>query len=590
MAASAGAQPAWAAKKKRPSAYKIIYKLNGGTNPAKQVKTVRRGKSIAVDKLRKPHRKDYVFCGWYSDSALSKRAVKVRGRAEKAGRRVFAKWEPTYYPIFYHLNGGTNPAKQVTRVKRNKTLSVAKLKVPTRRGYTFTGWYLDAALTQRAASVSGKPDLALREVRASWEETVFSIDYKLNGGSTIIAQTESYKISSPTFTFNRPMRDGFRFTGWYADSGLTIVKDKVSKGSAGNLTLYAGWSPVDYWERQLLEKCSTVNAIAEEADGAAASFVFITDMHLPSNALVSPYLVKRVIEATPASMVVFGGDALNFHTTRSNAVDLLGSMRPMFSGTEFHFVRGNHDANSYNSAATDELTLSDAEILDLTEGTNETREAGRFYYYRDDDEKRTRYLFLDSGVVKKPRLAGSEQSFWVKDRILELSAEWTVVVVVHRFFEGQKDVSGIYTPPLEAFGRDLVAVLDDVYEQADATIAGVLSGHCHRDYYERPSAKGYPYFGVATTCDAYAKVESDPVRARMLGTDDEQAFDVVTIDLAHKLVHLTRVGWGRDRCYSYAPEEPLPPSEGEGGDGSEGGESPSPTLHAASRSGAPLSA
>lgn len=496
-----------------------------------------------------------------SASASAPRALALSPKAKKSKK-------PASYKIVYKLDGGANPASQILTVTRNKKVSVSKLKVPKRKGYKFTGWYSDSSCSVRAKTIAGVSKAAKRRVYASWKPKTYKISCDMGGGQQVITLPTSYTIESSSITLRHPVRDGYAFTGWYSDSALSQKKTKVKKGSTGNLKLYAGWSPVDYWDKHLEEKCAVINALAAEAEGSPASFVFITDMHLLNNAFVSPYLVKQVIGRTGASMVVFGGDALNYHSTRSDAVDLLGSVRTMFGGLEFHYVRGNHDANTYNSNAVAEVGISDAEFLSLTRGTNEVREGSDLYYYRDDAMRHVRYLFLDSGVtMTNVAHIDNAQLSWLRERILELDEKWTVLIMVHRFFNAKAEVPTIFSPSRTLCGIDLIRAIDGVYEEASATIAGVVSGHCHRDYAEYPSAKGYPYFATVTTCDAYGKVSSDPWRARAKGTDDEHAFDVVTLDTDAKMVYLTRIGWGSDRCFSYAPEPALPESGSSGNSG-----------------------
>ena len=70
------------------------------------------------------------------------------------------------YAIVYELNGGTNHADN-PRSYYNENIS---LKVPTKEGYRFRGWYLDSAFTQSIYSISeqNSGDITLY---AKWQET-----------------------------------------------------------------------------------------------------------------------------------------------------------------------------------------------------------------------------------------------------------------------------------------------------------------------------------------------------------------------------------------------------------------------------------
>jgi hypothetical protein len=81
--------------------------------------------------------------------------------------------------------------------------------------------------------------------------------------------------------------------------------------------------------------------------------------------------------------------------------------------------------------------------------------------------------------------------------------------------------------------------------KAAAKIVAVITGHTHRDRYIA-TTNGVPC--VATTTDN-AGGESGGID-RTIGTVNEQAFDVVTINLYTRKLNLTRIGGGSDREYN----------------------------------------
>lgn len=70
----------------------------------------------------------------------------------------------TYYTLTYESNGGTEYDDE--RYPRNKVVELDK--VPTREGYTFTGWYADEELTDRITEIKMTSD---KTVYAGWEAT-----------------------------------------------------------------------------------------------------------------------------------------------------------------------------------------------------------------------------------------------------------------------------------------------------------------------------------------------------------------------------------------------------------------------------------
>lgn len=67
-----------------------------------------------------------------------------------------------------------------------------------------------------------------------------SIDYELNGGTNSPDNPGGYDDGA-SVSFSEPTRDGYEFTGWYTDSGLTQKTWGVPAGSDGDVTVYAGW-------------------------------------------------------------------------------------------------------------------------------------------------------------------------------------------------------------------------------------------------------------------------------------------------------------------------------------------------------------
>ena len=78
----------------------------------------------------------------------------------------------TRYTLSYDSNGGMQYKDE--RYVRNTVVQLDK--VPTREGYTFTGWYADKELTQAITEIKMTSN---KTVYAGWEET--DVPGMLNG-------------------------------------------------------------------------------------------------------------------------------------------------------------------------------------------------------------------------------------------------------------------------------------------------------------------------------------------------------------------------------------------------------------------------
>lgn len=126
---------------------------------------------------------------------------------------------------------------------------INSLYIPTRAGYSFVGWYRDAALTTPLEENATMPDVALI-LYAKWKANQYTITFDSNGGSAVAAITQDYgtKVEAPV----APTKSGYSFAGWK----LNGVDYTFTTMPAENITLVAEWGVVSnipytvehYWE------------------------------------------------------------------------------------------------------------------------------------------------------------------------------------------------------------------------------------------------------------------------------------------------------------------------------------------------------
>ena len=67
----------------------------------------------------------------------------------------------------------------------------------------------------------------------------FTITFDTNGGSHIEPVTAMH--SDPVTVPEEPVKEGYRFTGWYTDRDCTQRWEMGKDTVTGSMTLYAGW-------------------------------------------------------------------------------------------------------------------------------------------------------------------------------------------------------------------------------------------------------------------------------------------------------------------------------------------------------------
>jgi len=164
---------------------------------------------------------------------------------------LYAQWESAEYAITYELNGGTNNSANPATYKATEEVVLSN---PTKRGYTFAGWYTDSAFSSKVTkiAVGTKGNLVLY---AKWTANTFKIAFDKNHSKatgTMAAQSVTYG-SSAKLTKNTFKYKGYTFAGWNtkADGSGTTYKDgsAVKSFIAENGTtikLYAQWKTEKY--------------------------------------------------------------------------------------------------------------------------------------------------------------------------------------------------------------------------------------------------------------------------------------------------------------------------------------------------------
>ena len=128
-------------------------------------------------------------------------------------------------------------------VTQNKTISIPfDAPTPSRLGYRFMGW--STSPNDSIGSNPPVPPKSSTTYYAIWEARPCTITWDANGGTGGSQITQAYDeaVIPPDQV---PTRTGYRFTGWYIDSGCTVP---LTSGTLvqGNATFYAGWTPKEY--------------------------------------------------------------------------------------------------------------------------------------------------------------------------------------------------------------------------------------------------------------------------------------------------------------------------------------------------------
>jgi len=147
--------------------------------------------------------------------------------------------EAQTYTVTFNSNGGSAVIAQTVTANGKATQPTA----PTRRGYTFDGWYTAAnggTLFDFNTAITKNITLYAHWIEKPTEKPqTYTVTFDSNGGSTITPQTveANMRVTQP----ETPTKEGYVFSGWYTDKELVYAFD-FSTEITRNIILYAKWT------------------------------------------------------------------------------------------------------------------------------------------------------------------------------------------------------------------------------------------------------------------------------------------------------------------------------------------------------------
>ena len=217
-----------------PSEYTITFYADGGV-----VDTIETAGNETLVLPAAPNKDDHSFEGWFFDSGTWQNELTETTYADKPLTEdvgVYAYYKktedpepepPQKYTVQFNTDGGTAVG--------DMTASVIDISpVTTREGYTFDGWYTEAAFVNR---VTFPYDVTKAQtLYAKWEKNKYTVQFDTDGGTVVGDMTVSVIDISPVTT-----REGYTFDGWYTEAAFVkrvTFPYEVTKAQ----TLYAKWT------------------------------------------------------------------------------------------------------------------------------------------------------------------------------------------------------------------------------------------------------------------------------------------------------------------------------------------------------------
>lgn len=226
--------------------YKLNYNPNGGsvqTGTNTYTGNVYKDTVVFGEEftLRNAKKTGYNLEGWFYDETKLESGTWLFPN----DLTVVAKWTAAQYKITYDVNGGDELDSNVQYVSYDSPYT---LKEPTRKGYTFLGWFNNGTKFE-----SGTWNLTQDvNLTAKWEVNVYSVtlsnpssvthyyvNFDKNDGNGVYSTIEA-SANIPLTIPKVPTMSGKKFRGWFTEKECTNIFD-FSSEITHSMTLFAGW-------------------------------------------------------------------------------------------------------------------------------------------------------------------------------------------------------------------------------------------------------------------------------------------------------------------------------------------------------------
>ena len=224
------------------NSYDVTLNANGGTINSGNIAsyTYGVGATLPTDITKT----GYTFGGWYDNSSCSGSSVLSIASNATDDKEFWAKWDTINYTITYNANEGEFAVTPVSNYKYGDEIVLA---TPTREGYDFGGWYNNSNLVGTEFTKVEATETGNKEFWAKWDVQSYDVTLNVNEGTINSGNLTIYTYGTLAILPQDVTKVGHKFDGWFDNaecSGTAVTQ--ISKGSTGDKTFYAGWTPRTY--------------------------------------------------------------------------------------------------------------------------------------------------------------------------------------------------------------------------------------------------------------------------------------------------------------------------------------------------------
>ena len=192
--------------------YDVRFDANGGKE-AYEPKKVRYGDTYK-EFPPEPTRIGYEFAGWFTEKdGGNDKPVKVDTKVT-ASHTLYAHWTAKKYTVTFNANGGTVTPETM---KVTYGCLYGELPTPTRKGYTFVGWFTNPNGGTQVKEDAEVTTAADRTLHAHWTQNIHTVTIKDDKDGKVIETQQIPEGGLAKKPAKEPVREGYTFVGWQAN-------------------------------------------------------------------------------------------------------------------------------------------------------------------------------------------------------------------------------------------------------------------------------------------------------------------------------------------------------------------------------------
>jgi uncharacterized repeat protein (TIGR02543 family)/prepilin-type N-terminal cleavage/methylation domain-containing protein len=178
-----------------------------------------------------------------SPSSASTTITSTTSMPQSGTATVTANFTINTYTITFDSQGGST-VTALTGVPYNTTITAPT--APTRTGYTFSGWYKEAACTNAWTFATDTVTTNIT-LYAKWTINTYTVTFDKNSGNTEASPASITTNYNTTVTLpTAPTKTGYTFTGWNTLANGSGTAFTSSTPVVASITVYAQWTINSY--------------------------------------------------------------------------------------------------------------------------------------------------------------------------------------------------------------------------------------------------------------------------------------------------------------------------------------------------------